>query len=226
MSGYVGSKAASGASQRIVSMLPAHSMFVEAFAGSASVTSLCRPAERTLLIERDPIQAAKLQASMGARAQVVCGDALRVLSASLLSPVAVVYCDPPYMMSVRSSQRRYYRFDVDDGWHVGFLEWARALPCRVLISGYWSELYASMLEGWRSVSFGVPTRGGRRIEWVWANFPEPSEFHDVRFVGRSFTDRQRIKRKASRWVRMLASMPPGERAAVIAAIDSAGLRIP
>lgn len=204
-------------------MLPRHSLFVEAFAGTASVTRLCRPAEATLLIERDPCQAAKLQVSMRTRAQVVCGDALAVLSVSMLPADAVVYCDPPYMMSVRSSKRRYYRFDVDDAWHVDFLQWCLALPCRVLVSGYWSQLYTSMLQDWRMSSFFVQSRGGRREEFVWCNFSEPSVFHDSSHVGDSFTDRQRIKRKGARWVKMLMAMPPAERSSIVAAI-SAGLQ--
>lgn len=221
--GYIGSKAVMGAAQRIVSMLPAHRVFVEAFAGSASVTRLCRPADVTLLIERDPVQAGKLQSSMGSRAQVVCGDALSVLQLSMLGPDVVVYCDPPYMMSVRSSKRRYYRFDVEDSWHVGFLEWVLAAKCRVVVSGYWSELYASMLQGWRETSFQVQSRGGPRQEWLWCNFDVPVFLHDSTHVGDGFTDRQRIKRKAQRWVSMLQAMPEHERSAIVAAI-SAGLQ--
>lgn len=74
------------------------------------------------------------------------------------------------------------------------------------------------LDRWRSVSFGVPTRRGRAIEHVWCNFPEPAVLHDASHVGESFTDRQRIKRKAARWVRMLESMPAAERAAILEAL--------
>jgi len=36
-------------------------------------------------------------------------------------------------------------------------------------------------------------------------------------AGRDHEDRRRIKRKAGRWARRLADMPPGERQAVFAA---------
>lgn len=209
----------SGAAQKIVSMLPAHETFIEAFAGKAAITRLCRPAQSTILIERDPITAAQLQVSIGARAHIIIGDALKVLQPSMMAAQTVVYCDPPYMMSVRSSPRKYYRFDVDDEWHVGFLGWAKSLPCNVLISGYWSQLYATTLQDWRVESFQVQSRGGPRQEFVWCNFPVPEKLHDTRFVGVSYIDRQRIKRKIARWIIMLGAMSPGERQAIIEEIN-------
>ena len=98
---------------------------------------------------------------------------------------AVVYCDPPYLLSERRSVRQYYRHElVSEADHMRFLGWARRLPCRVLISGYASELYASRIPGWRVEQFSAQTRGGgTAIETVWCNFPEPTELHDTRFVG-------------------------------------------
>lgn len=203
-----GSKAAMGAAQRIVSMLPSHRLFVEAFAGAASVTKLCRPAEFTLLIERNPKTAAELAASIRDRqaTAVVVGDSLEVLRPP---PEAVVYCDPPYLASTRRASRRYYEFEMlEDSEHERFLTWAKAMTCRVLISGYWSELYAQNLRDWRLEQFTVPSHTGSRVECVWCNFPPPLVLHDSGHVGESFTDRQRIKRKAARWVRMLEAMPP------------------
>lgn len=217
-----GGKGASGAWQRIVSMLPAHSVFIEAFAGSAAVTRHKRAAQKTLLIERDHETAVTLRAAMRDRrdVEVIEGDSMRILSPSTIAADTVLYCDPPYMMSTRKSAQRYYRCDWEDADHVPFLAWAKAMPCRVVISGYHSRLYEIELDGWRTFSFGVPTRRGRAIEHVWMNFPEPEFFHDAAHVGESFTDRQRIKRKAARWVRMLAAMPAAERAAVLEEIRS------
>jgi len=212
---FVGSKAVSGAAQKIVSMLPAHERFVEAFAGKAAVTRLCRPAQSTVLIERDPDTAAQLATSIGARVKVIVGDALEVLQPSMCDRDTVVYCDPPYLMSARSCKRKYYKFDYDDDWHVGFLEWAKSLPCNVLISGYWSQLYATTLQDWRVESFQVQSRGGPRQEYVWCNYAVPEKLHDTRYIGESYIERQRIRRKAARWVKMLKAMPPGERQAIL-----------
>lgn len=220
----VGSKGASGAWQRIVSMLPSHRVFVEGFAGGAAITRHKRPAEKTLLIERDAETVAALRAAMRDRPEVIVieGDGMEVLRPAMVASNCCLYFDPPYVMSSRKSQRPYYRHEWTDADHVRFLEWVKGFTCPVLISGYWSQLYASALEAWRVVSFGVPTRRGRAVEFVWANFPEPQQLHETGYVGRDYTDRQRIKRKAARWVRMLAAMPAAERAAVLDAIAAQG----
>jgi DNA adenine methylase len=226
----VGSKAASGVAQRIVSMLPAHRLFIEAFAGGAAVTLKKKPAEETVLIERDPETAAQLRATIEARALptsiiVMEGDAISLYpNLQAMQQDACIYCDPPYLMETRKNQRRYYRYDWSDEDHCRFLRWVSLASCPVVISGYFSEMYASMLQGWRTLSFGAPTRGGRAVEWVWCNFSDELPLHDTRFVGDGFTDRQRIKRKAARWVKMLRAMPAAERAVIVKAVtDDASL---
>jgi len=78
-----------------------------------------------------------------ATAQVVIGDVMQVIEPEHVPSGAVVYCDPPYLMPTRRSLRQYYRHDLlTEDEHKRFLEWARRLPCRVLISGYESTLYA------------------------------------------------------------------------------------
>src|SRR5438067_2311997 len=80
-----------------------------------------------------------------------------------------------------------------------------------MIRGYWSSLYAAMLEDWRHISYIARTRGGPRREYLWMNFPEGLPLHDVRFVGEGFRERERIKRKRQRWVSRLSTMPLAER---------------
>lgn len=60
-------------------------------------------------------------------------------------------------------------------------------------------------------------------EWLWYNFATPVELHDYRYLGDNFRERERIKRKKTRWTARLARMPALERQALLAAIaDSAG----
>lgn len=88
-----------------------------------------------------------------------------------------------------------------------------------MISGYWTSLYASRLATWNSVSFQAMTRGGRLgTEWLWYNFPTPIQLHDYRYLGENFRERERIKRKKSRWVARLERMPALEKMALLSAI--------
>jgi site-specific DNA-adenine methylase len=219
----VGSKGAAGAWQQIVSILPAHRVFIETFAGGAALTRHKRPAELTLLIEFNGETAAALRAAMTDRqtVAVVNANALDVLDLAALPADVVVYCDPPYVRSTRKCQRDYYSWEWTDEDHEYFLAWVLRASCPVVVSGYWSAIYETRLSGWRHSSFTVGTRRGRATEHVWCNFPETAALHDAGHVGAGFTDRQRIKRKAARWVRMLAAMPAAERAAVLAAIRAA-----
>lgn len=217
-----GSKGAAGAWQRIASLLPPHSVFLEVFAGGAAVTRHKRPAtEKTVLYEIDPETAATLAAAMRDRAdvQVHRADAL-LFRWDTLAPDVVMYCDPPYVMSARKSQAPIYRYEWDDADHAEFLAKVVTASCRVVVSGYWSQMYADALASWRHSSFTVGTRRGRATEHVWCNFPVPAALHETQHVGNGFGDRQRIKRKAARWVRMLNAMPPHERAAILDAIDA------
>ena len=46
------------------------------------------------------------------------------------------------------------------------------------------------------------------------NYPEPNVLHDYRFLGKDYRQRERIKRKATRWVSRLNSLPRLERLAI------------
>ena len=63
------------------------------------------------------------------------------------------------------------------------------------------------------------TRGGLAEECLWSNFPEPTELHDYRYLGEGFRERERIKRKTTRWTARLARMPLLERRCLLAALE-------
>ncbi len=99
---------------------------------------------------------------------------------------AVVYCDPPYLATVRSSRTTRPGLDYaveysTEAEHRELAEVLHATPAAVLISGYPSELCAELYEarGWSRVDRVVtrPTsnvaggRGARAVEAVWSNRP-------------------------------------------------------
>jgi hypothetical protein len=149
------------------------------------------------------------------------GDGIAFLRSYAFTGAELVYCDPPYMHETRG-RADLYRFEMDDRQHVALLATIKALPCRVMISGYWTRRYATALKGWNTASFEAMTRGGRTAtEWLWFNFPEPVALHDYRYLGEDFRQRERIKRKKQRWVNRLHTMPTLERRALLAAIGEA-----
>jgi DNA adenine methylase len=148
------------------------------------------------------------------------GDGSAFLRSYSFAGDELVYCDPPYLFETRTGPLYSFEFgDADQ--HHALLDILTALPCMVMISGYWSQLYAGRLRNWHSIKFQAMTHGGPRTKWLWCNFPEPIALHDYRHLGDGFRERERFKRKKQRWTSRLHRLPMLEGQALLAAIDDA-----
>ena len=140
---------------------------------------------------------------------------------SVRRPTFFVYCDPPYPLPTRRSNRPIYDHEMTVEQHENLLRVLARLPAFVMVSSYWSELYAGALKGWRLMSFEATTRGGSTAtEWLWMNYPEPDALHDYRFLGNDKRQRERIRRKVTNWTEGLDRLPELERNAIIQSIAS------
>ena len=217
---YPGSKGGAGVWQTIINQIPPHEVWIEAFAGGGHVTRRKKPASvSNIVVDSDPEIISAWQGTPGLR--LICDDALSWLAKYPWTGREVLYCDPPYLRSVRSCKRDYYRHTFATAKeHAKLLKILKSLPCRVILSGYPSALYARLLEGWRVVRFQTVNRRGKRVtEWLWLNYPEPFALHDYLFLGRNFRERERIKRKKTRWLGKLSRMGMLERAAILDAVS-------
>lgn len=79
-------------------------------------------------------------------------------------PDTLVYCDPPYLHSTRTSNGRYAHEMTDDD-HRAMLATLCGLRSMVVLSGYPSLLYDEMLVGWQRIERDF--RG--RTEVLWRN---------------------------------------------------------
>ncbi len=223
---FVGSKRGAGVAQWLISLMPAHRVFVDAFLGTGHILQTKRPAELNIGIEKDACTIADylrrhsqtesaIRSAKTIPAAIVKGDCLTMLKTFKVESDWLIYADPPYLS--RSCARRYYREEMmTEDEHDRLLSVLSMLPAKVMISGYQSELYSMRLAGWRTSSFWTVNRRGKRVqEFCWMNFQPPALLHDTRFVGNDFTDRQRIKRKAERWKNKFQSMRADERQAVL-----------
>lgn len=213
--GYPGSKAQAGVFQRIIGQMPPHALYIEPFFGSGQVFWRKRRAERSIVIDLSRSTIATAGAVAGVSA--ICGDAISVLPTLTLTAETVVYCDPPYLLSTRKG-RVYYEHELSDRAHASLLALLKEIPCKVLISGYPSELYSSQLRSWRCLSYRTRTRGKTVTECLWCNFPEPAELHDWRYAGKSFRERLGLKRLAARWLARLEGMPERKRRFLLHAV--------
>jgi DNA adenine methylase len=228
---YPGGKNGSGVFQTIINLMPPHKVYIEPFLGGGAILRLKRPAALNIGIDLAPSTIATLREASGKIAtsgeasssvfRIEQGDAFQFLKSYPFSGEELVYCDPPYMLETRS-RKNLYQFEMSDRQHARLLAIVTKLRCQVMISGYWTELYAEKLATWNSTNFQAVTRSGRMAtEWLWFNFPAPIALHDYRYLGNDFRERERIKRKIQRWTRRLKIMPVLERRALLAALDLA-----
>lgn len=214
MPSYFGSKATSGLCQPIIALMPPHDTYIETHLGGGAIMKRKPAAVRNIGIDRNR----KVLASFTCDYPVekVNGCAHRFLAEYDYQGRELVYSDPPYLHHTRSSRRRY-RFDYEEQDHIELLTLLKRLPCKVMLSGYPSALYEQLLPDWRSLELQVMNQAGVRTEKLWFNFT-PDRVYWPSYAGKNFTDRQRIKRKATNWGRQYRAMPPGERLAVLSAI--------
>ncbi|MCT8873797.1 DNA adenine methylase [Shewanella xiamenensis] len=215
MKNYLGSKNGSGVSEAIINLMPPHELYIEPFLGTGAVMKKKAPASRSIGIDKDPVCISSFHREDVELYNTCAFQFLRDFEFQSTGSV-VVYLDPPYVHSTRTSQARY-KYELTDDDHRELLTLVRGMPCFVLLSGYRNSLYEEMLADWWSTDFQVMSRGGVRTETVWCNFV-PGDVHYHTFAGKNFTDRQRIKRKAKRWAKNFKSLPPGERQALLAAM--------
>ncbi len=216
---YLGSKAASGAYQAIIASMPAHDTYIETHLGSGAILRRKPAAKRSIGIDRDSLVLA--QSADLAGVELYCEDAIAFLRRFDFAAAGrvLIYADPPYLLETRTSRHRYQYEYTDEG-HCALLAVLGELASTgvaVMISGYPSALYDRLLAGWRTREFQVMTRGGVRTEKLWMSFPAGS-VHWARFAGATFTERQRIKRKAQRWAEKYRALSPAEQVAVLAAM--------
>ena len=232
---YIGGKNGAGVYQKIISAMPEHLVYIELFLGSGAIIRRKRPARRNIGIEIDAAIFEKWKShGIGAdipNLKIYNSDALSMLDNFRLDlpdfpggtrgKDVLIYADPPYLETTRAAaNRNYYRneFKTADQ-HSALLDRLVALPCRVMISGYRSQLYADRLAGWETLDIPTTNRAGNKvIETVWSNFPAPLYLHDYQFIGEDFTDRQRIKRKIENQIKKLKRLPNIERQAILFAV--------
>jgi DNA adenine methylase len=214
--------------QQIINLIPPHTTYIEPFLGGGAVALKKRPALLNIGLDLDSgallTTAAAIVGSDGASWRFYCQDGIEFMRSYTWRGGELVYCDPPYLMSTRSSQRPRYKFEMTRSDHVRLLQVLVGLPCMVMISGYFSWLYADMLETWNTAVFTAHTRSNRMVkEWLWMNYSVPERLHDYSHLGQDFRERERIKRKAERWVRGLERLPRLERLAVWKRLEELGL---
>ncbi len=202
--GYPGGK--SHCYQQLINLIPPHRVYIETHLGGGAVLHKKRPADLNFGLDRDPAVIRGYTGKFASNFHFVVSTAEQWLLEYEFVGDEFIYADPPYLRCTRRAVRSAYRYDYSDEEHIRLLAILTNLPCRVMISGYRNRLYQEFLSEWQAHDFEVGSRSGRRMETVWFNY-RPGAVHDTRYLGRSFRERQAIKRRRQRWVRRFCDEP-------------------
>jgi len=222
--GYPGGKNGSGVYQQIINLMPPHQVYIEPFLGGGAVLRMKRPACSSIGIDinLEVISDHGISDGMVPELTLLWEDALYWLASHtgfVDAAGVMVYLDPPYLMETRSYQGKLYDYEFTVEQHLVLLDlilsWRN---CNVMISGYYSDLYASKLAGWTTKSFQARTHTYTATEWLWFNYQTPVELHDYSFLGEGYRERERIKKKKARWVARLGRMDVLERQALLSVL--------
>lgn len=241
---YPGGKGVEGVYHTIINQIPKHQIYIEGFLGGGAILRHKRPAERSYGVEVNRATWSRwaniewngsFDQALGRDNYHNCDKfsrgSLTVYNTDFMrfagnlhdilgKRSTFIYLDPPYAQDTRSGKGKIYDSEMSDWFsHEELLAYITTLGCNVMISGYEHPVYDSKLSGWRKLSFQGQTRGGRAVETIWMNYPEPTELHDYRYLGKDYREREQIKRQKQRWVAKLAGMDQQRRYALMSAIE-------
>ena len=110
--------------------------------------------------------------------QILCKPAVDVIP-KWDSPTTLIYCDPPYLHSTRhEGSTSVYGCEMSEDDHRELATVLKACKGKVVLSGYPSDLYSELYEGWRKVTFDIANHaaGGRekarKEETLWMNWSD------------------------------------------------------
>ena len=229
MATYPGGKLGAGTFQRIISQIPPHHLYVEPFVGGGAILRKKRLAAFSIGCDLDPAAIAVLGEWAGSldadgvpvpRIDLCTACGIELLEAKRFEADTFIYCDPPYLQTAVLSKLRYEHI-LTPAQHRRLLRAIKNQRCPVMISGYWSRMYADELQSWRTIQFGSMTRGGYKCEeWLWMNYPEPVSLHDYRYVGANYREREKFRRQQRRWSTRLGRMSIIQRQALLSVLEA------
>lgn len=224
---YPGGKEGAGVWQRILNFMPPHAVYVEMFAGGGAVLRHKEPADDSLAFDLDADALAQLESDYHALrrpggVRFLREDSLDWLrhAGPVIGAGVLIYADPPYPLSARRTDRTTYARELTDEEHVELLALLNSTAARVMVSGYRCELYDERLTAWKRIDYTAMTRGGPVDESLWLNFRPPQRLHGYASVGSDYRERERIKRKRTRWLANFAELDDLEREAIFSDLDN------
>lgn len=206
---YTGGKNYNGVYQTIINLIPPHQTYIETHLGSGAILRLKKMAKTNIGIDICA-NATRIFPEQDST-RIIHQDAHEFLHAYAFKGDEFIYVDPPYLLSSRKS-KSLYQFEYSQQQHEELLALLIMLPCKVMISAYWSPMYAEKLSDWAYQTYTTRDRSGEQVtEYLWMNYPKPQVLHDYQYLGENFRERERIKRKHQRLKDKILNLPVYEK---------------
>ncbi|WP_395043154.1 DNA adenine methylase [Flavobacterium sp.] len=211
---YTGHKKIDGVYQKIINNIPAHKVYYELFAGSASILSLITvPAREIRLNDIDP-EVQQLLMDKFPNAIVTNVNAIDTLKITNRENTlqfvdkrdVFLFLDPPYLHDTRTD-KELYKYEMQQIDHVKLLTEALQLNCNCMIIHPKCDLYNTMLYDWYKIEIKIRYNRKTSIEFLYMNYPPPTELQCFDYLGSSCWNRQQIKRKGDRLLEKLKKLP-------------------
>ncbi len=74
-------------------------------------------------------------------------------------------------------------------------------------------------EAKRNIGIEIDPQTGMATEWVWLNYPTPTQLHDYRYLGNDFRKREKIKLRFKTKVERFKRLSPIEQQALLFALN-------
>jgi hypothetical protein len=211
---YFGSKDAPGLFQNIISIMPPHDTYIETHLGGGTIMKRKLRSQKNIGLDLDGDALKNFNCDYSVSLINTCSHTF--LRTYKFCGSELIYCDPPYLIETRRSNRKY-KFDYTIKDHIELLELLNELPCDIILSGYPSKLYDSYLTEWNKIELQVMSQSGPRTEVIWHNYQIDKLFWST-FAGKNAAKRQDLKRKVERWRKNYKKMPRRERLAIMSAL--------
>lgn len=245
---YPGQKAIDGVLQKLVNVVPVHSVFVELFAGSAALSQALYGSDLSvpqgnavLLNDLAYFSVLDVNNCTGhSRDSVFCALDLTVINDSLANnrllfssncavdllqlfssipdQGVVLFADPPYLHETRPSNTKLYQYEMSYADHCRFISSVLQSSHNCIVIHPECDLYNDSFSSWRSMPVKIRYNRKTSHERIWCNFSAELPLHSYALLGVDSWDRQRIKRKVTRHLSKLRSLPIQEQRALVSAI--------
>lgn len=236
---YFGGKEGKGVYQSIINQIPPHSFYMELYVGNGAIFRKKKASLYTLLCDKSPKVVAEWE-KLGVQKVHFSDWEFNPKKLCIVNECAIellkidfcecrpldfegnfIYLDPPYPIHIRKQQRPVYECEMTIQEHNDLLE---VISCyrhsKIMISSYPNEIYDEALTTWRKVDFVGRTEKGTAIERIYMNYPEPTELHDYRYLGRNFRERWVIEKSTRNIINKFKRLPILQRNAVLDAVNS------